>query len=46
MENWPGARVHLIPGADHFFSAAADSLLDAIPQAVSEPRRSGSTPWP
>ena len=30
LHRWPGARVHLIPGADHFFSAAAASLLEAI----------------
>ena len=34
LNRWPGARVHLIPGADHFFSTAADSLLEAIRQAV------------
>lgn len=34
LNRWPGAKVHLIPGADHFFSAAAASLLEAIRQAV------------
>lgn len=34
LHRWPGARVHLIPGADHFFSAAAASLMDAIRQAI------------
>ena len=34
LNRWPGAKVHLIPGADHFFSAAAASLLDVIRRAV------------
>ena len=34
LNRWPGARMHLIPAADHFFSTAADSLLEAIRQAV------------
>lgn len=34
LNRWPGTKVHLIPGADHFFSATAASLLEAIRQAV------------
>ena len=34
LNRWPGARTHLIPGADHFFSAAAESLLEVIRRAV------------
>ncbi|MYH16932.1 MAG: alpha/beta hydrolase [Gammaproteobacteria bacterium] len=34
LNRWPGAKMHLIPGADHFFSTAAASLLEAIRQAV------------
>ena len=35
LNDWPGARTHLISGADHFFSGAAESLLAAIRRAVS-----------
>ncbi|MDD9962259.1 MAG: alpha/beta hydrolase [Gammaproteobacteria bacterium] len=42
LNRWPGAKMHLIPGADHFFSTAAASLLEAIRQALrrTSPTRS------
>ncbi len=35
LSGWPEARTHLIPGADHFFSGTAESLLAAIRRAIS-----------
>ena len=35
LNRWPGARIHLIPGADHFFSGTAEALLEAIRRAIS-----------
>ena len=34
LSRWPNASAHVIPGADHFFSASAGSLLEAIRRAV------------
>ena len=34
LSDWPGARTHLISGADHFFSGTAEALLEAIRRAI------------
>jgi len=34
---WAGVRVHVVPGADHFFSGRLDDLADRIRRAVATP---------
>ena len=35
LNRWPGASVHLIPGADHFFSASGEALKAAVRSALN-----------
>lgn len=35
LGRWPGAKVQVIPGADHFFGAASQALIAAVRSALN-----------